>query len=90
MALQINKITEHGITLPSAYARVVNFSGDVNNMSITVVTHADAAARTNGDTEVTVDYITIVAPDTVPAGGLIQWCYNQIKVLPEFSGYLDV
>jgi len=90
MALQINKTTEYGITLPSAYVRVIVYKGDMNNMIITTTTHADASARSADDREIEVNQFTVPAPDSIPAGGMIQWCYNQIKVLPEFAGYIDV
>jgi len=90
VALQINKTTEYGITLPAAYVRAVVYKGDANNMIITTTTHADAAARSADDREIETNHFTVPAPDAVPAGGMIQWCYNQIKASPEFSGYIDV
>jgi len=90
MALQVTRTTKTGIDLPSAYVRIVNYTGDENNISITTVTHADAAARNSGKREVDSEYINIAAPGTIPAGGIIQWCYLQIKTRPEFTGYIDV
>ena len=91
MALQIARTTKHGIEIPTAYVRIVGFSGDLNNMSITTVTHASATARANGDEEVDSGHTVIPSPTTaIPPGGMIQWAYHQIKVLPEFVGHIDV
>lgn len=91
MALQLGITTEHGITLASSYTRVTNYSGDIDNIIVNTLTHADAAARTANDRQVKSEGYSFPAPTgALPAGGLIEWCYTQVKALAEFSGALDV
>jgi len=90
MALELGITTEHGITLANSYTRIVNYSGDIDNVRVQTITHADAAARTANDKQIKSESYVFSAPDTVPAGGLIDWAYAQVKALPEFTGSVDV
>lgn len=90
MALQLGITTEHGITLASSYTRITNYSGDIDNVRVRTITHADSAARTANDKPVKEETYIFAAPDTVPTGGLIDWLYAQVKALPEFTGSVDV
>lgn len=92
MALQFSLTTEQGATYATAYCRVVNYSADINNVSISTVTHVDSTARTDNKLAVDSRSFAVTAPDpsTLSETDMIAWCYNQIKADSHFSGSTDV
>lgn len=93
MALQFSLTSKQGATHPAAYCRVVNFSGDIDNISITTITHISNAARIANKEEVETETFVVPAPVSLAPltePNWITWCYNQIKTNPYFDGFIDV
>lgn len=90
MALQLSLITDSGMSATQAYIRIVEYTGDMNNMMVRYVIHADHQARIDNREPIDEGYLTIPAPDSDSITNMIEWCYEQVKLLPTYSGAIDV
>lgn len=90
MALQLSIITEEGIVLNNAYFRVMSYSGDMNQVNVLLVAHANQQARIDDKKEVERRFLTLSTPSGDIGSDMVAWCYNQIKLLPDYSSAIDV
>lgn len=90
MALQKRIETASGITLPVAYIKIENTTGNAETQSITVCVYADEAARTGGKEPVDQKYYSFECSVADDAPNFIKQGYEYLKTLPEYEQATDV
>lgn len=86
MALQVSFNSKFGIIFPIAYAKVVHFAGDKEQISFDVGVYKDEQARVEDKEPLTNQFYAIPYID----GMAISSLYEYLKTLPEFTGAIDV
>lgn len=86
MALQKEFTTEYGFLAPAAYVRIITFNGDKTVIMVNIEVHKDSEARFNGLKPIA----TFSTGLSLTYGATIQQMYDALKLLPEFSGAVDV
>lgn len=94
MALQLAFDTAHGISLPTAYHRILNLRQHKNNESvfkarIMIGTYVDAAARTAGNPPITTRNYRMDYDLEATDNAFVQ-AYAYLKTLTDFTGASDV
>lgn len=87
MALQFTCNTQFGFELPNAYARIENFNGDKNNITVQVSTYLDKSSRDSNKVPVQSQSYTFALNGN---GNFMQLLYANLKALPDFNGAVDV
>ena len=86
MALQLQIQTPHGLTVPTAYAKISGFSGTKDYFIVQVDYFASAAARDAG-TPVLMSHS--FQWNTADADLAVGAMYDHLKTLPDFAGAED-
>lgn len=88
MALQLTYTAPEGFTAPQAYHHIDTFAGGQDAMTISVVTHYDAAARIASPYLQQKQYPFV--PDANIATSLWVQGYTFLKAQGDFTGSVDV
>lgn len=87
MALQLQVTTPHGITVPTAYAKIVSFSGTKDYFVAQVDYFATQAARDAGSPVLMSRYYQW---NTTQADTVVGDIYEYLKTLGDFANATDV
>ena len=84
MALQISYKTQMGFTAEQAYARITSYRGNKLDLqvNVTIYNNIDSA----NDRELTIEQKDL----HLQYGATMEQMYDALKLLPEFSGAIDV
>ena len=93
MALQLDNVTDFGVTCNYWRILTINFSQEDGATDIFIALYLSKAARNAGS--VPIRGLKLVVKNgafkaAVGAGPFVPACYDFIKTLPEFAGALDV
>lgn len=86
MAIQSDHVTKSKLTVTKAYCRIINYSGDKNNVTFNVGIYVDKATRDQNGISIEDAFYTM--PYTEGMG--METLYTYLKGLPEFAGSIDV
>lgn len=85
MAIQTN-YSFRGAVLSDAYLRIVEMNFSRTSECVTV----SCAVLANSEMQEAFTTKSFVFAFTATTGDPIKWAYNQLKLLPEFAGAVDV
>lgn len=89
MALKLNlEQTQFGIPAPEAYARIISFSGDKNNIQVQVCFYYDENARNVNGAAIRTEAYYINVADL--SGDIIPALYTALKTLDPYKDAIDV
>lgn len=86
MALQSAYQSQMGFIANEAYIRITSFSGDKNYMVCNIEFYYNRVAKDTGSGNI--GYKTLILE--LANGATMQQMYDALKLLPEFSGAIDV
>lgn len=86
MALQTSYQSAMGFTAPTAYLRIVSFSGDKTNIICNIEIHYNKESKDSGKANIGYNTVFLQLVD----GATMQQMYDALKLLPEFAGAIDV
>jgi hypothetical protein len=81
-------IAKLGLTLPYAYVKIENFTGNKTDVGLCLGVYASAEARQAGRQPVARRGDTVPLPAAAP-NGVLPALYNALKMQPEFAGAQD-
>jgi len=86
MALQLTYNSAFGITFSTAYAKILNFSGDSTNITFNIAVWHDKESYDAGNTYLDIFTYTVPHDNSVALSNM----YDYLKTLPLFSTAIDV
>ena len=86
MAITKSITTAQGFIAPDAYIRITTFMGNKSSIQLSVDVYKDQQASID-NLQVVASYVIGVV---VPNGSSMSQMYDALKLLPEFTGAIDV
>lgn len=89
MALLVHMENEYGLDASHCYIKIDKYTGDKAGIELDILIYATAAAKVENKRPLKRERITIPYP-TTGITNLLEYCYSELKSLPQYTFAEDI